>query len=421
MLRVGLTGGIACGKSHVLRRLAAAGLHTLDLDRVAHESMTPGGSAYDEVLKAFGPGILAPDGRVDRKALGALVFADAGARARLNAIVHPKVRLQEARWVRARAGEPGAVLVTDAALLVESGVHLRFDRLVVVHCSEAEQLRRLAERDGIDEAAARARIAAQMPVSEKRLFAHFHVDTSGRIEATDLTADGLAATLRELATSRGPRVEVPGERVLGCLLQGPDRGPRGLSPVRLVSVIAEAGGLEMERVAACLEPAPTGPWYRSGRRDEPGPGPETLAGALVAWALARGAHDPEFLVAAAASLARLTHADPAAVAGACLFAVSLQDVVTSGGIPEDLAERVGGWAPLAERWGGAPSSLALAPVVRAALRHGSSVAAAREDCRLGGGEPALAAALVGAAAGVTEAQAPRSLVESLRSLSRTVS
>src|SRR5467141_2314636 len=97
MLRVGLTGGIACGKSHVLRRLAERGVPTLDLDSVAHELMEPGAAAYDEVVAAFGRAILETDGRIDRKVLGARVFADAVAREQLNAIVHPKVRAEEGR------------------------------------------------------------------------------------------------------------------------------------------------------------------------------------------------------------------------------------------------------------------------------------------------------------------------------------
>ncbi|HEY2946548.1 MAG TPA: dephospho-CoA kinase, partial [Vicinamibacteria bacterium] len=103
MLKVGLTGGIACGKSYVLRRLAAAGLGTLDLDAVAHDVMARGGTAHADVVNEFGSGILAADGEVDRQRLGDLVFADPDARARLNALVHPRVREEEAR--RAAAEE----------------------------------------------------------------------------------------------------------------------------------------------------------------------------------------------------------------------------------------------------------------------------------------------------------------------------
>lgn len=416
MLRVGLTGGIASGKSHVLARLAAAGCHTLDLDAVAHRVIAPGGAAYDDVVRAFGHEILAPDASVDRKALGAVVFSDAAARARLNAIVHPRVREEEAGWARARAAERGAVLAVDAALLVESGVHLRFDRLVVVHCGEAEQLQRLMRRDGTDEAAARSRLAAQMPAEEKRRFAHFEVDSSGRLEDTDRATDRLAAGLRHLASAPPPRVDVPLERALGCLAHGPARGPRGLDPFRLLGEIAGAGGLEMERAARLLDPPTDGPWYRSARALEAGPGPETLAGPLVLWALARGAPDPPFVLAASASLARLTHLDAAAVAGACLWALALHEVMAGGRVPADLTERLPEWSALAERWAGAPPQPAVAAALRSAARHPEDVAAAREACLREGGDPDLSGALVGAAVGASASDVPLGVVEATRRL-----
>jgi dephospho-CoA kinase len=188
MLAVGLTGGIASGKSRVLGRLATRGLQTLDLDRVAHDLMAPGGAAYADVVAAFGPGILGDGGAIDRQALGARVFADPAARSRLNALVHPRVRDAEGTWRAGLPEGPGEVAVVDAALLVEAGLHLRFDRLVVAHCGEAEQLRRLMARDGLAEDAARARLRAQMPAERKRRFADLEVDTSGRPEDTDAAA-----------------------------------------------------------------------------------------------------------------------------------------------------------------------------------------------------------------------------------------
>src|SRR4029079_11735128 len=121
-----------CGKSRVRRHLAAAGFGTLDLDGVAHEMIAPGGPAYDDVVAAFGRGILAADGTVDRKALGSRVFVDAAARAELNALVHPRVRDEEPRRAAAHEAAGGRVFVTDAALLVEAGVHLACERPVVV-------------------------------------------------------------------------------------------------------------------------------------------------------------------------------------------------------------------------------------------------------------------------------------------------
>ena len=146
MLRVGLTGGIACGKSLVLRRLAERGCRTLDLDAVARAVTAPGSEALAEIRAAFGDSVLDASGALDRPALGALVFHDAAARQRLNRIVHPRVRAAEAGWAAGfgarRVREP--CWSPTRALLVESGVHLRFDRLVVVHCTPEQQLRAAA-------------------------------------------------------------------------------------------------------------------------------------------------------------------------------------------------------------------------------------------------------------------------------------
>lgn len=355
MLRVGLTGGIACGKSHVLARLSAAGFRCLDLDRIAHQAMAPGGSAYAEVVAAFGREMLAPDGSIDRKALGALVFADAAARGSLNAIVHPKVRAEEARQAR-QGGDAPAIVVSDAALLVETGAHLRFDRLVVVHCDEAEQLRRLMDRDGVGEGAARARIAAQMPVADKRRFAHHEIDSSGTREESAAAADRLAEELKATAAGLRPRAPVPLERALGALVHGPRAGARGLDASRLFAEILNAGGIDLERLARLLDPPHPGVWYRAARHPEKGPGPETLAVPLVLWALARGGPDPAFTVAAAASVARLTHDAAPAIADACLQALLVQDVIVDGRVPVELQRRAREAASLATRWSGAAPS-----------------------------------------------------------------
>jgi len=411
MLRVGLTGGIACGKSHVLKRLAEGGLDTLDLDQVSRAVMAPGGAAYDELRAAFGPPVLDSEGRIDRRALGMIAFADAGVRTRLNAIVHPRVRQEEARWA---AAARGPVLVTDGALLVEAGVHLRFDRLVVVHCPPAEQRRRLRERDGLDEASARARLAAQMPIEEKRRFAHFEVDTSGRMADTNRAADALLRDLRALAAAGPLRVEVPRERWLGGLLYGPSAGPRGLDPLTLLTEIASAGGLEMERIGRRSLPPCPGAWYRcpAGHPD-PAPGPATLALPVVLWALARGGPDPPFLAAASASLARLTHSEPDSLATAIVFALALQEAAVAGGLPDDLRNRRASWRTLADRWGGGPPSASLDAVFDAAREHPRDPRAAR--AALGGqGEGAdLGGALVGLAAGVSGETVPPPLLEAV--------
>jgi dephospho-CoA kinase len=400
VLRVGLTGGIACGKSHVRRRLAARGFVTLDLDELARQVTAPGSPALAEIAAEFGRGVLGPDGALDRKALAARVFADAGARARVNAIVHPRVRAAEARWAEASAGREGAVLVSDAALLVEAGAHLRFDRLVVVHCEPGLQLARLRARDGLDEAAALARIEAQMPLGEKRAFAHFDVDTSGPLDDTDRRADALAEELAALARPPRAAVRVDVETLLGGLVHGPDEGPRGLAPSSLLAAAAEAGGLEMEGLAARLRPPATGPWYRAAEEAEPRASAARLSVALAAWALRRGAPDPPFLAAAAGSVARLTHADPAARADTCLLALVAQEVVVAGGRAARLGAIADRWVPLAARFGGAPPSGRLAPVWSAVSRHPDDPTAAGAACAEEGDAAALASGLAGLSSSV---------------------
>jgi dephospho-CoA kinase len=414
VLRVGLTGGIACGKSHVLRRLAERGCRTLDLDSVARAVTAPGSEALVEIRAAFGASVFDASGALDRAALGAVVFRDAEARERLNRIVHPRVRAAEASWAAgfARAGSE-AVLVTDAALLVESGVHLRFDRLLVVHCAPELQLARLRARDGLDEEAARARVAAQMPLAEKRTFAHLEIDTSGSLADTERGADAAFEALSKLASRPATEAERPPlSRLLGGIVHGPRAGPRGLHPDDVVLQAARIGGLELEGLKDRLTPPANVPWYRAAAQAPPGAEAAALAPALVASALAARPRDPEWLASAAASLARLTHVDAASRADACLLALLLNDVAVGGRIPTDLEARAAAHAALATRWGGQPPSGRLAPVLRAALqgRDGPSAVTTLP----GSGETSeLAGALVGVATGAPPEAAPR-LDEALR-------
>jgi dephospho-CoA kinase len=181
---IGLTGGIASGKSTAARMLAELGAPVVDADRIARDVVRPGEPALAEIVDAFGAEVLLPDGTLDRKRLGALVFADADKRRRLNAITHPRIgaatqsRLAELR----AAGAPLAVY--EAALIVENGLHRAFDGLIVVFCGEAQQLARLVGRDGLGEDEARARIAAQAPLADKLAAATWIVDTSGSLAET---------------------------------------------------------------------------------------------------------------------------------------------------------------------------------------------------------------------------------------------
>ena len=159
MVKVGLTGGIGSGKSEVARRLASLGAVVVDADALAREAVAPGSDGLAQVVAAFGKGVLAPDGSLDRAAVGRLVFADEDERARLEGIVHPYVARRSAELMAAAPAD--AVVVYDVPLLVEKHLESGYDLVVVVEAPEDVRVRRLAEHRGMTEADARARIAAQ--------------------------------------------------------------------------------------------------------------------------------------------------------------------------------------------------------------------------------------------------------------------
>jgi dephospho-CoA kinase len=196
MLRLGLTGGIASGKTAVAAMLREMGFAVLDADSLAHTLIEPGEPAYDEVVREFGASILDTGNRVDRAKLAAVVFADLAKLARLNAIVHPRVEAvmhqQFAEW--SRNGTRDAAFV-EAALLVEAGYHKNLDGLVVTWCRPEQQLARLRAR-GLSDEDARRRIAAQLPIAEKLSYATEKIDCSGSLEDTRAQVAALAAKLR---------------------------------------------------------------------------------------------------------------------------------------------------------------------------------------------------------------------------------
>jgi dephospho-CoA kinase len=166
MQRVALTGGIATGKSYCLHRFAELGVPVIDADRLARDAVAPGSTGLAAVVERFGGGVLAPDGSLDRAALGRIVFADPRARAALEAIVHPEVYRRIREWsVNLAAGT--RLAIADIPLVYETGQEHEFDRVVVAACTPEEQLRRILARDGLPEPDARARIAAQWPIDEK--------------------------------------------------------------------------------------------------------------------------------------------------------------------------------------------------------------------------------------------------------------
>ncbi len=176
-LTIGLTGNIATGKSTVLAYLQDRGAAVLDADKLAHAAMAPGGPAYEGVVAAFGPAIVGPSGVIDRKALGAIVFAEAAQLARLEAIVHPAVFVLAQQALDAT---DAPVVVIEAIKLLESGRLLRLcDEVWVVVADEATQIRRLMESRGMDDTEARRRMAAQSPQAEKVKQADRVIDNSG--------------------------------------------------------------------------------------------------------------------------------------------------------------------------------------------------------------------------------------------------
>lgn len=183
MLRVGLTGGIGAGKSEVSRRLAARGALVLDADAIAREVVAPGTSGLAEIVSAFGDGVLLPDGSLDRARLGEIVFADDGARARLNAIVHPRVRDRMAELERAASG--AAIVVQDVPLIAENGLASLFDAVVVVDVPQEVQVERLVRERGMTQAQALARIAAQATREQRLAIATFAIDNSGTLADLD--------------------------------------------------------------------------------------------------------------------------------------------------------------------------------------------------------------------------------------------
>ena len=185
MLKVGLTGSIAVGKSYVVSVLAELGCVTFDADKVAHSVMEPGRPAYEDLVREFGEGVLAADGSIDRQKLGAIVFANEARRNRLNEIVHPRViEEQNGLLQAAEAKNPDGIAIIDAALMIESGGYNRFDKLIVVHCDRETQIERLMRRNQMTREDAERRIAAQMSSEEKLRYADYTIDTSGTFETT---------------------------------------------------------------------------------------------------------------------------------------------------------------------------------------------------------------------------------------------
>lgn len=202
MLKVGLTGGIASGKSTVAEMFRARGCPVIDADPLAHSLMAPGQPAHREIAREFGQGVLAADGSVDRSRLAAIVFADRSKLARLNEIVHPRViEACEVEFARLAREQPNGVAMVEAALLVEAGYFRQLDKLIVTWCRSEQQLERLLAKGRLSRQQAEQRLAAQMHAEEKRRHADFVIDTSGTLESVSLQVEKVLEELRRM--SRG--------------------------------------------------------------------------------------------------------------------------------------------------------------------------------------------------------------------------
>lgn len=199
MLRVGLTGSIGVGKSYVSGVLQELGCHVVDADYTAREVVIPGAPGLEAVVAAFGSEVLRQDGTLDRAKLGGIVFPDQKKRELLNSLLHPFIIARQDELLDEWEKEdPSGIGVIDAALIIESGGYKRLDKLIVVHCRPEVQLARLMARDGLSEAEARQRVAAQMPQEQKCKYANYLIDTSDGFDSTRERTIEVLKQLREL-------------------------------------------------------------------------------------------------------------------------------------------------------------------------------------------------------------------------------
>ena len=201
MLRVGLTGSIAVGKSYVTSIFEELGAHVIDADQTAREVVMPGTPGLNAVTEAFGEEILNPDGTLNRKKLGAVVFGDEAKRQQLNFVLHPFIIARQDEILNEwEAKDPQGIGIVDAALMIESGGYRRFDKLIVVHCRPEVQLERLMLRDKLSRDEAQRRIDSQMPQEEKQKFADYLIDTSDGFEPTREQTGKVYKILQRLQT-----------------------------------------------------------------------------------------------------------------------------------------------------------------------------------------------------------------------------
>jgi len=199
MLRVGLTGGLASGKSFVGRALADLGCFLIKADDLGREVQNPGGAAYDGIVREFGSAILSPDGSIDRRRLAAQVFQDPERLKRLNALVHPPVKARERRLQQDFAlASPDGIAVTEAAILIETGSYRDYDKLIVATCRPEQQIERSMARDHLTREEVLDRMRQQIPLAEKLKYADYAIDTSGTKEDTLAQTKAVYDSLRSM-------------------------------------------------------------------------------------------------------------------------------------------------------------------------------------------------------------------------------
>ncbi len=203
MIKVGLTGGYATGKSFVAVEFERLGCHVIYADRLGHAVMEPGGDAYRPVVETFGPEILAADRSIDRKKLASIVFSSPELLQRLNDFIHPAVfRLEEEMLSGFAKEDPRGIAIIEAAILIETGRYSVFDRLILTACSMETQIARATRRDHVTREDVLARLSRQMPLEEKKRYAHYVIDTDGPKEATLRQILPVYENLKQLAEGR---------------------------------------------------------------------------------------------------------------------------------------------------------------------------------------------------------------------------
>lgn len=207
-LVAGLTGGIASGKSTVARFFGKLGARVIDADELARKVVEPGTSGWHKVIETFGEAYITPHGELDRKRLAQLVFQDPQAKKRLEAVIHPRVLALREKITREILREdPQALIIFDVPLLIEAGLHRKVDRVIVVWIPRENQIQRLIERDKLTRQEAEKRLKSQMPLDEKLPFAHYVVDNSGSLEATEKQVKKICRELKTLAEAKTHPIE----------------------------------------------------------------------------------------------------------------------------------------------------------------------------------------------------------------------